>query len=90
MFGPPATADKAQLVIIMSGDYRAKKEVAHLLVPSVGRKVLDLGGNIIKGVCLRIRIWTTYLFLHSTDVQAHRQLDDLGNNRSSRRRVRML
>ena len=56
MFGPPATADKAQLVIIMSGDYRAKKEVAHLLVPSVGRKVLDLGGNIIKGACLDLRI----------------------------------
>ena len=33
----------------MSGDYRSKKEVAHLLVPSVGRKVIDLGGNLEKG-----------------------------------------
>ncbi|KAL1748956.1 NAD binding domain of 6-phosphogluconate dehydrogenase-domain-containing protein [Schizophyllum fasciatum] len=54
VFGPPATADKAQLVIIMSGDYKAKKEVAHLLVPSVGRKVLDLGGNIIKAPTFKL------------------------------------
>jgi hypothetical protein len=33
----------------MSGDYHSKKEVAHLLVPSVGRKVIDLGGNLEKG-----------------------------------------
>lgn len=34
----------------MSGDYHSKKEVAHILVPSVGRKVIDLGGNLEKGV----------------------------------------
>lgn len=33
----------------MSGDYRSKREVAYLLVPGVGRKVFDLGGNIEKG-----------------------------------------
>jgi hypothetical protein len=33
----------------MSGDYRSKKEVAYLLVPAVGRKVYDLGGNVEKG-----------------------------------------
>ena len=33
----------------MAGDYRSKKEVAYLLVPAVGRKVIDLGGNLEKG-----------------------------------------
>lgn len=34
----------------MAGDYRSKKEAAYLLVPAVGRKVIDLGGNLEKGV----------------------------------------
>ena len=33
----------------MSGDYRSKKEAAYLLVPAVGRRVFDLGGNLEKG-----------------------------------------
>lgn len=49
VFGTPAVAEKAQLVIIMSGDYRSKKEIAYLLVPAVGRKIIDLGGNLEKG-----------------------------------------
>jgi 3-hydroxyisobutyrate dehydrogenase-like beta-hydroxyacid dehydrogenase len=49
VFGAPAVADKAQLLIIMSGDYRSKKELAYLLVPAIGRKVIDLGENIEKG-----------------------------------------
>jgi 3-hydroxyisobutyrate dehydrogenase-like beta-hydroxyacid dehydrogenase len=49
VFGAPAAADKAQLLICMSGDYRSKKEVAFLFVPAVGRKVIDLGGNLEKG-----------------------------------------
>jgi hypothetical protein len=39
----------------MSGDYRSKKEVAYLLVPAVGRKVVDLGGNLEKGELLPTR-----------------------------------
>lgn len=49
VFGAPPAADKAELIIIMSGDYRSKKEVAYLLVPAVGKKVVDLGGNLEKG-----------------------------------------
>jgi len=52
VFGAPAAADKDQLVLIMSGDYRSKKEVAYLLVPAIGRKVYDLGGNLEKGELL--------------------------------------
>lgn len=46
-------ADAGKLVIAMSGDYRSKKEVAYLTVPGVGRKVIDLGGNIEKGGSLQ-------------------------------------
>lgn len=54
IFGPPPAADKATLVIAMSGDYRSKKEVAFLLVPTVGRKVLDLGENVEKASTLKL------------------------------------
>jgi hypothetical protein len=50
VFGTPHPfADKAQLILAMSGDYRSKKEVAYLFVPAIGRKVIDLGGNVEKG-----------------------------------------
>lgn len=55
LFGAPAAADKAQLVLVMSGDYRSKKEVAYLLVPAIGRKVIDLGGNLEKGISILLR-----------------------------------
>ncbi|KAJ7597428.1 NAD-P-binding protein [Mycena floridula] len=54
VFGTPTVADKAQLLIAMSGDYRSKKEVAHLLVPAVGRKVFDLGGNVEKAPTFKL------------------------------------
>ncbi|KAG2355168.1 NAD(P)-binding protein [Suillus spraguei] len=54
IFGPPPAADKAALVVAMSGDYRSKKEVAFLLVPAVGRKVIDLGGNVEKAPTLKL------------------------------------
>ena len=46
-------ADAGKLLFAMSGDYRSKKEVAYLTVPGVGRKVIDLGGNIEKGASSR-------------------------------------
>jgi len=54
VFGTPAVADKAQLLIVMSGDYRSKKEAAYLLVPAVGRKVIDLGGNLEKAPTFKL------------------------------------
>ncbi|KAI9570357.1 NAD(P)-binding protein [Boletus coccyginus] len=54
VFGPPAAADAGNLVLAMSGDYRSKKEVAYLTVPGVGRKVIDLGGNIEKAPTLKL------------------------------------
>jgi len=42
-------AEDASLMIALSGDYRSKKEVAYTLVPAIGRRILDLGGNVEKG-----------------------------------------
>lgn len=60
VFGRPTAADAGKLLIVMSGDYRSKKEVAHLTVPGVGRKVIDLGGNIEKGGSSRLFIALPY------------------------------
>lgn len=49
VFGAPPVAEAGKLLVVMAGDYRSKKEVAHILIPGVGRKVLDLGGNLEKG-----------------------------------------
>ncbi|KAJ7762325.1 NAD-P-binding protein [Mycena maculata] len=54
VFGVPTVAAAAQLVIVMSGDYRTKKEIAYILVPAVGRKVIDLGGNLEKAPTFKL------------------------------------
>lgn len=79
VFGAPAAAEVAQLIIVMAGDYRSKKEVAHILVPAMGRKVIDLGGNLEKGTCMRHLPRSARLTMHTTydisaNVQAHREL----------------
>ncbi|KZT73299.1 NAD(P)-binding protein [Daedalea quercina L-15889] len=54
VFGPPAAADAGTLLCILAGEYRAKKEVAHILVPGVGKKVMDLGGNLEKAPIFKL------------------------------------
>lgn len=49
VFGAPQVAEEAKLIVVMAGDYRSKKEVAHLLIPAIGYKVMDFGGNLEKG-----------------------------------------
>lgn len=39
VFGAPAAAEKRQLVIVLAGEYKIKKEIAYLVVPAIGRKV---------------------------------------------------
>lgn len=40
--------------MVMAGDYRSKKEVAHLFIPAMGRKVIDLGGNLEKAPTFKL------------------------------------
>ncbi|KAG6873850.1 hypothetical protein C0995_010462 [Termitomyces sp. Mi166 len=54
VFGAPAMAAKGQLLVVMSGDYRSKKEIAYLFVPGVGRKVVDLGENLEKAPTFKL------------------------------------
>jgi len=41
-------------MIALSGDYRSKKEVAYTLVPAIGRRVIDLGGNVEKAPTFKL------------------------------------
>jgi 3-hydroxyisobutyrate dehydrogenase-like beta-hydroxyacid dehydrogenase len=75
VFGAPAAADKAQLILCMSGDYRSKKEAAFVLVPAMARKVIDLGQNLEKGEYRNAKLTTALMVpVHSTNAQANRQL----------------
>ena len=71
VFGAPAAAAAAQLIVIMSGDYRSKKEVSHILHPAVGRKLVDLGGNVEKGMHVVMRT-STYVWLRVSLLQPRR------------------
>ncbi|KAH9945637.1 hypothetical protein B0H21DRAFT_423214 [Amylocystis lapponica] len=54
VFGPPASADAANLICVLAGEHDAKKDVAHILVPAIGRKVLDLGEDVRKGPTFKL------------------------------------
>ena len=64
VFGAPPVAEAAQLIVVMAGDYRSKKEVAHLMIPAMGRKVIDLGGNLEKGK-IGVRISFPLMLTHA-------------------------
>lgn len=44
-FGPPPMAGSAQLVFAVAGPYNSKKFASQFLVPAMGRKIMDFGGN---------------------------------------------
>jgi len=54
VFGSTSVAQAAGLIVCLAGDYKSKKEIAYLLVPAAGRKVLDLGGNVEKAVAFKL------------------------------------
>ena len=89
VFGPPAMAENATLIFALSGDYRSKKEVAYTLVPAIGRRVLDLGGNVEKGdpvmpILFALIDEERLYYPTSTDIQAHRKLSGPGLSRADR------
>ena len=57
-------------MIALSGDYRSKKEVAYTLVPAIGRRVIDLGGNVEKGDSVVRSRAHTFFFLLKPVAQA--------------------
>lgn len=54
VFGPPAAAKSAQLLITLSGDASAKEIVKPILVPAVGKSVIDCGEDCSKGALLKL------------------------------------
>ncbi|GAA5829479.1 hypothetical protein JCM3766R1_001113 [Sporobolomyces carnicolor] len=54
VFGPPPLAKEAKLVVILSGDVFAKRHVEGLLVPSMGRKVIDVGANVERASAFKL------------------------------------
>ena len=76
VFGAPAAAAKSLLIAVMSGDYRSKKEVAYLLVPSVAQKIIDLGGNVEKGSGIHLLPQHCLNGCNSSYIQALRKFVD--------------
>lgn len=54
VMGPPPLAKAAKLVMIVSGDYHARKIVSQFLVPAMGRKILDVGSNVERAASLKL------------------------------------
>ncbi|TFK41881.1 hypothetical protein BDQ12DRAFT_645179 [Crucibulum laeve] len=54
VLGTPIIADKLQLLLVMSGNYRARREIAYLLVLAAGRKVVDLGEDLEKAPIFKL------------------------------------
>lgn len=54
VFGVPHAAESGHLVLAISGDYFAKKHVAHALVPAIARKVMDLGSNVERAMAFKL------------------------------------
>ncbi|ORY26073.1 6-phosphogluconate dehydrogenase [Naematelia encephala] len=54
VFGVPRAAESADLILAISGDYFAKKHVAHALVPAIARRVMDLGSNVERAMAFKL------------------------------------
>lgn len=54
VFGPPPVAADAKLVWVLSGDHNAKKAVTRFLVPSMGRKCIDVGSNVERASAFKL------------------------------------
>ena len=54
VFGPPAAAKSAGLLVVVSGDSAAKETVKPYLVPTIGKAILDCGDDSSKGALMKI------------------------------------
>ena len=54
VFGPPASAKSAGLLIALSGDESARETVREYIVPNLGKAVIDCGEKTSKGALLKI------------------------------------
>ncbi|GAA6059818.1 hypothetical protein JCM10212_003730 [Sporobolomyces blumeae] len=54
VFGPPPAAKSQALVWVLSGDLFAKRHVEELLVPSMGKKIIDVGSNVERASSFKL------------------------------------
>jgi 3-hydroxyisobutyrate dehydrogenase-like beta-hydroxyacid dehydrogenase len=54
VFGPPAAAKSAGLLIVLSGNEHAREKVKSYIVPTLGKAVIDCGEDTSKGALLKI------------------------------------
>lgn len=54
VFGPPAAAKSAGLLVVVSGDEVARTTVKPYLVPTIGKAILDCGDDSSKGALMKI------------------------------------
>lgn len=54
VFGPPAAAKSAGLLIALSGDESTREIMKPILVPAIGKGVIDCGDNCSKGALLKL------------------------------------
>ncbi|OAP62258.1 hypothetical protein AYL99_04461 [Fonsecaea erecta] len=54
VFGPPAAAKSAGLLIVLSGTEEARQTVKSYIVPTLGKGVIDCGEDTSKGALLKI------------------------------------
>lgn len=54
VFGPPAAAKSAGLLVVVSGNSTARETVKPYLVPTIGKAILDCGDDSSKGALMKI------------------------------------
>jgi len=54
VFGPPAAAKSAQLLVAVSGNEKARAVVTEYIVPAIGKGTIDCGGDASKGALLKL------------------------------------
>jgi len=54
VFGPPALAKSAGLLVALSGPESARNTVKEYIVPTIGKSVIDCGEDTAKGALLKI------------------------------------
>jgi len=54
VFGPPAAAKGAQLLVVLSGDAKGRELLRSYVVPTIGKAILDAGPQAEKGALMKL------------------------------------
>jgi len=54
IFGPPPVAKSAQLLLVVSGDAKAREFIKPIIKPAIGKSIIDVGDNVMKATTLKL------------------------------------